>query len=829
MTALPIDDVLPDVLRHLQAAGAVVLRAATGAGKTTRVPPAVAGITRGQLLLIEPRRVAARAAARRMAFEDGSNLGDRFGYSVRFDHKATHRTRVVACTPGVALRRLQEDPFLENIVGIIFDEFHERGLETDLLLGMARLIRQTVKPELLVVVMSATIDTTLISNYLGGAPTVTSEGRSFPVEVRYRPKRPEVAWPEAVASAIETATQETPGDVLAFLPGVGEIRRTAELLTHLEPDFLLLPLHGELSPEEQDKALLKHPRRKIVLSTNVAETSVTVEGITAVVDSGLARQQEFDTAVGMDRLELRPISRASADQRAGRAGRTQPGTCYRLWDEVSHRARRESQEPEIARVDLSSAVLMLAAIGETDFAQFPWLDAPRPEALALALNLLTLLGAWHDGKLTELGDRLIYYPVHPRLGRLLLEGERLGVPGRAALVAAMLSERDPFRRDRDAKPIDTESDVLDRIEALEEFEATGRLSHSIGSLQRGSARQLLQARDQLARLLLNSQATDPDEAILRAIYSAYPDRFAKRRAVGDSRAKLVGGRGAKLGPMSGVQSELFVAVDVDAGGADAWVRMASGVRREWLDPEFIITTTEVFFDETTGKLAARRYTSYVDLILDEQPMPIPDDDRAAEALTAAAIARLAEVLPDAESAAGRFLTRLKCLKSWWPELDLPTIETDWLTEHLPSLCKGRRSLAELRAAPWLDLLRGVMTYQQLQTLDREAPETLEVPTGSQIALTYELGRPPILAVRIQELFGLAETPRLAGGRVKVLLHLLAPNYRPQQVTDDLASFWANGYPVVRKDLRGRYPKHSWPDNPLEAEAIRGPKKRPPVP
>jgi ATP-dependent helicase HrpB len=826
MIPLPIDAVLPELLARLREAGAVVLRSPTGAGKTTRVPPALLSIVpKGLVLLIEPRRVAARAAARRMALEDQSPLGERFGYSVRFDQKSSARTRVLVCTPGVVLRMLQADPFLEHVASIVFDEFHERGLETDLLLGMVRLLRQTVRPELQVVVMSATIDTALIAAYLCGCPTVTSDGRTFPVMVHYRPKRPETTWPDATASAIETALRETPGDVLAFLPGVGEIRKTAQILDHLLGDHLILPLYGELTPEEQDRALVQHATRKIVLATNVAETSVTVEGITAVVDTGLARQMAFDASVGMDRLELRPISRASADQRSGRAGRTQPGRCYRLWDEAAHRSRPEMTEPEIRRVDLVSAVLMLLSMGETNIAAFPWLEAPKPEAVEQALALLDRLGALNGTALTDIGLSLARYPVHPRLGRMLIEGEHYGIPHRVALAAAILSERDPFSRERDRKPVPTSSDVLDRVEALESFAETGQLSFAIGTLQRGTARNILQASQQLVRHLSDTAPSpvDADDAFLYALFVAYPDRLAKRRQAGDSRAKMVGGRGVKLAPSSGVETDLFVAVDVDAGGVEAFVRQASGVKREWLTGS--TTTDEISFDDATGKLVARKLTRYADLVLEDLPSHIPDDDRAADVLAEAALRHLSDVLPDGESAAGKFLLRWQCLLAWRPELELPAFDDNLMREHLPSLCRGRKSLAELRAANWLDLLRSSFTYAQLQTLDREAPDTIEVPTGSRIALTYELGRPPILAVRIQELFGLAETPRIAGGRVKVLLHLLSPNYRPQQVTDDLSSFWANGYPQVRKDLRGRYPKHSWPDNPLEAEAIRGPKKR----
>ena len=525
------------------------------------------------------------------------------------------------------------------------------------------------------------------------------------------------------------------------------------------------------------------------------------------MDTGTARQLTFDAGVGMDRLTLGPISRASADQRAGRAGRTAPGVCLRLWDESSHRSRPAHTEPEVRRVDLAGPAVHLLAFGETDLGAFPWLDAPRPEAVAAAGELLRALGLTAGGTLTPLGREVAGLPVHPRIGRLLVEGARLGVAGRAALAAAILSDHDPF--DRCGRP--TSSDVLDRVEHLE---AVGR----------GTAFQTFQARDQFLRMLGTPPGVADDDALLRAVFAGWPDRLARRRGVGDRRARMVGGRGVVLAPQSGVtDAELFVCVDVDAGGVESPVRQASAVRRDWLQ-----TTSDiaVSFDADAGKVVARKQTRYGDLVLEDTPAHFPDEGEAARVLAAAAAERLAEVLPPAESDAGRFLTRVWCLKGWLPDADLPAFDDEFLRGLLEALARGRRSLADLRAGPWLGCLRGSVSYHQLQLVEREAPDRLTVPTGSQIALTYEPGRPPVLAVRIQELFGLAETPRVAAGRVKVLLHLLAPNHRPQQVTDDLASFWANGYPLVRKELRGRYPKHSWPDDPTTADPIRGPRRRP---
>lgn len=832
---LPIDQALPHLIAALRESGAAVLRAPTGAGKTTRVPPALLenGLAReGIVLMLEPRRVAARAAARRMAQEHGTPLGDVFGYQVRFDRRAGPQTRVLVVTPGVLLRRLHDYPFLEDVRCIVFDEFHERGLEADLALGMVRLLRASVRPDLLAVVMSATVEPGPVAAYLGGCPVVESEGRSFPVEVRYRARRADTPVVEAVAGAIRDVLDETEGDVLAFLPGIREIRQTAEGLAG-RVDVVILPLHGDLPPEQQDRALQRLDQRKVVLATNVAETSVTVEGVTAVVDSGLARQLEYEPAIGMDRLRLVPISRASADQRAGRAGRTRPGICVRLWDEPSHRARPEHTVPEIERVDLCGAGLQLLALGETDVAKFPWLTPPRPESLAEALRLLGQLQLVAGRSLTEMGEVAATLPVHPRLGRLLIEGQRRGCAHRAALAAALVSERDPFLREFDSGPPvrtapSTTSDVLDRVEALEDFEATGRLDGPLGRMHRGGARSVLEVRDQLVRLIGERPATSSsnDGALHRSIFAAYPDRLARRREAGSSRAVTVGGRGVRLAPTSGVtEPELFVCIDVDAGGADSFVRLASGVEREWLPAERITARIEVAFNEEAERLAARKVTRFDDLVIEEVPAHIADEEEAARILAEAAAERLERVLPAADSDAGRFRTRVRCLRAWLPELNLPAFEPADLGEVLEGLCRGRRSLVEVRNGQWLDVLKGRLSYEQVRAVEVEAPERIAVPSGSQIRIEYEEGRPPVLAARIQEMFGLAETPRIARGRVKVLLHLLAPNYRPQQVTDDLASFWKNGYAVVRKELRARYPRYSWPEDPIAAEAVRGVRRR----
>jgi ATP-dependent helicase HrpB len=828
---LPIDPVLPQITAALRDSAAVVLQAPPGAGKTTRVPPAIldAGLARdGRIIMLEPRRIAARAAARRMSAERGTPPGDLFGWHVRFERQATRNTRVLAVTPGILLRMLQDDPFLESAGVVIFDEFHERGLEADLALGLTRLVQTNVRPDLKLVVMSATLRTASVSAYLGNCPVVISEGRTFPVETRYEPKREGDRWPLATAKAVANILDRTAGDVLAFLPGVGEIWAAGEELHDLiGDDALILPLHGELPAEEQDRALLPQGRRKVVLATNVAETSVTVEGVTAVVDSGLARQLIYDPSVGLDRLELVNISRASADQRAGRAGRTQPGVCVRLWSEVSHRSRPAETEPEIRRVDLAGAVLQLLSLGEK-VETFPWLDPPSEHVAKQALELLERLGAIANYKITDLGSSMARLPVHPRLARMLLQGSRLGVLRQVALAAALLSERDPFLRG--PAPHATPSDLLDRMEAVEGHPSP------LGPLNRGAARFVMRARDQLVRLTepeaLATESgtvanTSGSEALGRSLLAAFPDRLCRRREPGSNRGIMVGGRGVKLAPSSGVtEAELFLALDVDAGQAETLVRMASALEREWLPPDRLVESIDVEFDDAAGRVVAWKRVRFDDLVIEERTANASNAEQVTTALFEGALRNLDRVLPPTDSPAGEFRARVRCMRAWMPDLGLPEYNDADVREILTWLAPGCRSLDDLRKRDWEQAFRDKLTHAQRQAVEREAPERIAVPSGSHIAVKYEEGRPPVLAVRIQELFGLTDTPRVAGGRVKVLMHLLGPNYRPQQVTDDLASFWANTYPVVRKELRVRYPKHSWPEDPMTALPQRRPQRKP---
>jgi ATP-dependent helicase HrpB len=837
--SLPVDAVLPAVVDALHRWPGVVLRAPTGAGKTTRVPPALldAGLAREHaIIMLEPRRLAATTAARRIAAERGGRVGDEVGYQIRFDRRIGPRTRIQVVTEGILTRMLQDDPFLEQIGIVIFDEFHERNLHSDLGLAMTRRVQREARPDLKIVVMSATIDTAPLAEFLDG-PVVESEGRLHPVATDYLPFAATGPVERIAASGVEQILDKTAGDVLVFLPGVAEIRRTRQAIASVAErrDLAVMELYGDLPSDQQEAVLRPADRRKVILSTNVAETSVTIEGVTGVVDAGLARVLRFDSAVGLDRLELCRISRASADQRAGRAGRTAAGVCLRLWTEREHAALREREDPEVRRVDLAGPVLQLRAWGETDLRSFPWFESPSPPALDQAEGLLRRLGAIDARCVTELGRGMARFPVHPRLARMLIEGHRLGQPHRAALAAALLSERDPFIRPRQSRAAahSTDSDVLDRLETLEEFDRTHRRGSAVGELAAGPAQSVLRVCDQLSQLAddacgrTKSRDAAGDEAVLRALLAAFPDRVARRRESNSPRAVMVGGRGVRLWERSAVRNDpLFLCVDIEEqGGNEALVRQASAVDRQWLARELLSEAVDLEFDEARERVIATRRIRYDDLVIEESPTDAADAQAIARVLCHAASTRLDRALPLDDPAAAQWLGRVRCLRQWAPALNLPAFTDDELREMLPPLCYGRRSFSELRSAPLVDFLRSALSSAQLSALDRDAPERLAVPSGSRIALRYEVGRPPVLAARIQELFGLVDTPRVAGGRVAVLIHLLAPNMRPQQVTQDLRSFWTNTYPAVRSELRRRYPKHSWPDDPLTAQPERRPARR----
>ena len=854
-TPLPIDPALPEIVEAARAHRGLVLVAPPGAGKTTRVPVAVveAGLLATKhpaLVMLQPRRVAARASAGRIAAENGWRMGEEVGYHIRFERRVGPRTRIRVATEGILLRQLVADPFLEGVGAVVLDEFHERSIHTDLALALLREIKETVRDDLLLIVMSATMDAEPVSEFLRGCPVIRSEGRAYPVEITYRPTAGAVS-PEAIARAVEEALS-SPGDILVFLPGADEIRRVGANLETLarREDLLVLPLHGALSSEDQDRALRPSERRKVILATNIAETSLTIDGVRTVIDSGLARYASYDPRRGLDRLELGPISRNSAAQRAGRAGRTGPGRCLRLWSEGEQRGREEADVPEIRRVDLCAAVLALHAWGVTDPRRFDWYEAPPEVRIDSAERLLRMLGALdvESGRITARGRQLHELPVHPRIGRLLMAAAQDGWPDEGAALAALLSEEDIVRhgaaRDANASSRPRSrgaSDLIVRLDLLEEAERD-RFAERIRDrgIDPARARRVARLREELSRISrrLGSPAVSrpggPDEdSILRWIMLAYPDRIARRRADGESLGVMVGGRGIRLGPESVVRdSEFFVALDPRedrrGGMLEARVRSASAIHHEWLErsfPESVRRERSVVFDEQRQKVVGRNALWYLDLLVREDHNAAVDDATASRVLAEALRPRASDFFREDEAAAN-WLARLQFLRHWVPESDLPDIDATVLSELLEAVCTGKRGVAEVRKVPLVPFLRGRLSHSQGRFLDEHAPETMTVPSGNRVRLTYEPDRPPVLAVRLQELFGWADTPRVAMGRVPIVLHLLGPNFRPVQITDDLRSFWATTYFQVRKDLRARYPKHAWPEDPKLATAQAKGRSRP---
>ncbi len=807
MQPLPIDEVLPEVLAALGEAGAVVLVAPPGAGKTTRVPAALldAGVE-GRVLCLQPRRVAARAAARRIAAERGVRLGKEVGYTLRFDAKTSADTRLELLTEGLLTRRLQSDPFLEGVGAVVLDEFHERSLHVDLALALLREVQREARPELRLVVMSATLDPGPVAEYLG-CPVVRSEGRAFPVEVTYAAQPSKARIHERCAAAVRRLRPER-GHLLAFLPGVGEIERCAGALRDL-PE--VHPLHGRLRGEQQDAALAPSTRPKIVLATNIAETSVTMEGVRVVVDSGLRRAPRFDAAIGLERLELGRISLASADQRAGRAGRTGPGACHRLWTRGEHRGLSERETPALRRVDLARTVLEIRAWG-ADPSAFEWFEAPPEASLAHADALLRRLGALDRSGVTALGRRLLRLPLHPRLGRVVVAGVEAGILGSAAAAAAIASEKDVFR---EPPRYSGDSDLQVRLEALERA-AEGRFDQGV---DRGAARTLLRVRDQLVRVAGGALGRRAEaEELAHLLLCGFGDRVARRRAPNSERFLLASGMGATLDRQSRVrEAELILAIGLSGGRrgerAEHRIRVASAIEEAWLEVE---TREETRFDPERQAVVTEAVRRFGAIVLDARPTKASDPGARSACLAEAVAVDPSRAL-SLDGGAGEWLGRLRWLAGEMPELGLPTFE-ELEPEAGPgpliqSACAGRRSFAELRKAPLLSLMRGLAGHQVCATLDRLAPASLTLPTGRSRRLDYQPGKAPILAARIQQLFGWNETPRVADGRVPVMLHLLAPNMRPAQITRDLAGFWERTWPQVRKELRGRYPKHDWPVDP----------------
>jgi ATP-dependent helicase HrpB len=759
--SLPIDPWIPEILARIRERRAAVITAAPGTGKTTRVPPALAAD--GAVILLQPRRVAARSIAARIASEQGWTLGREVGWHVRFERRFTADTRLLVATEGIFTARLQQDPLLSDFHTIVLDEFHERSIHADLAIALARQA-WLARDDLRIIVMSATVETAHVSAWLGGCPVVAVPGETFPLQIHNRADA-------SLAAAVAEALTVTSGQVLCFLAGAPEIARAVPEVARTAPGVEIVPLHGALSASDQDAAIAPASGRRIILATNIAETSLTVPGVRAVVDTGLHKVARYDANRAIDSLEIERVPSDSADQRAGRAARLGPGTALRLWPQTDK--LRPHREPEIHRIDLSGPLLDVLAWGG-DPRTFEWFDRPADDAIAAGVALLERLGAVADGQLTAVGARIHRIPLHPRLARLLLEANGAR---NAALACALLSERGFVPSHTPT----TSSDVLSAVER----------DHDLPPHVRRTA-------ETLGRMsgFEPSVATLDEDVFRRAVFRAYPDRLARRRQPGEPRVLLASGHGAVLNPESGVRDgEFLVAIDVQAGrrgeGSEARIRMASRVEREWLVPTRSATVHE--FDRSAGRVRAFTRDYYDAIVLSERPV-VPDPAAAAALLQEAYVARGWSAADDQLARRIRFANL---------RLDLPQL--------LERATIGQTVLDRVALAEHL-------TWEERQRLDRDAPERLAVPSGRTHALEYHADGTVSASVKLQELFGLAETPRVGPRRESVRLLLLAPNGRPVQTTRDLRSFWERTYPEVRKELRGRYPKHPWPEDPWTATA-----------
>jgi len=830
MISLPIDEVLPALREALATRHEAVLEAPPGAGKTTRVPLALlneswlAGQT---ILMLEPRRLAARAAAERLASELGEKVGETVGYRIRLDSKVGPRTRIEVVTEGILTRRLQDDPALEGVGLLIFDEFHERSLDADLALALSLNGRELFRDDqpLKILLMSATLEGERLAGLLDDAPILRSEGRMYPVAMRWgRPFQPgEFIEPRLVQTILEALNDET-GSVLVFLPGQAEIRRVHQQVADAlgdNPQVLLCPLHGELDLAAQRAAIDPAPagKRKVVLATNIAETSLTIDGVRVVIDAGLARVPRFDPGSGMTRLDTQRISKASATQRAGRAGRLEPGVCYRLWSQDQHEQLAAYASAEILSADLAGLALQLGRWGVTP-TQLVWLDVPPAAAYAQAQDLLERLGALDGEALTRHGQAMAELPAHPRIAHLLLRGQALGLADMACDVAALLGERDILRG--------AGADLHSRLTLLSGEERAARGAQ--GGIQR--ARQLARQYRGYLRGKASEPVSDPDHPRwLGALLAlAYPDRVAQQRRAGGAEYRLANGRAALFAEADSLMKQPWLVI------ADLGSRQGQREERIYLAADFdpalfdsvlaeqVRVVDQLDWDEREGVLRAERQRKVGELILSREPLTGLDENARSQALVNLVRRKGLELLPwtpelrqwQARVALLRQLDLGSKSGSEWPDVSdaalLKNLE-HWLMPYLGKVSR----LSHFANLDLSSIVHNLLPWPLPQRLDELAPHHLSVPSGSSIRLDYS-EQPPILAVRLQELFGLAETPRIAGGRQVVKLHLLSPARRPVQVTQDLANFWRSTYAEVKKDLKGRYPKHYWPDDPLVAEA-----------
>jgi len=835
---LPIAQHRAEIEAAIDTQTQIILEAPPGAGKSTQVPGYLAeSLPVGRIFVLQPRRIAARMLARRVAHERGGSVGGEVGYQVRFDSKMGRSTRILFVTEGILLRRLIGDPQLREAAAVVFDEFHERHLDADIALAQMLNV-QAARPDLRLVVMSATLDTRLLQDRLPEARTLSIPGRAYPVEVNYHPPKPREApvW-ETAAKALAAVWTQSEGDALVFMPGAYEIRRTIEELTRNKTlrDATVLPLYGELSPQQQDAALEPRPNRKIVVATNVAETSLTIDGIRVVVDSGLARVSRYDPRRRIDTLYLEKISRASAEQRAGRAGRTAPGVCLRLWPAASHEQRPPHEEPEIRRVDLAEPALMLTGLHGPDLDSFGWIEPPDSERLAESVQLLRRLGAANDAGLTDIGQAMLRVPAHPRYARLLVESHRLGIGQLGVAATAILQSRRIWLR-KLGKASQEKMDQLflqgtssDLVAAVRAFQFAGRERCNDAScrpvgIDARAAAEIARVFAQLDKTIETGgedPLEEPEVALLRALLAAFPDQIAHRLDRGTFRCALIGGRRANLDKTSAARdSEWVLGLEIaeieGRGEVRAEIKSASAVPLELLLETFAdrIEEREEAFWDVGSKSVMRRVGRWLeDLEIEGRTTDRPDPAAAASIL--AAKVRAGDLRLDGwDDAVEQWIERVNLVASSMPELEFPAIGDEARQLLLEQICDGLRSYKELRERNVLPVIESWLSYEQRRLLDRFAPTRIDLPRRAKAKVRYRPGLPPVLATRLQDLFGSKEPPKLAGGRIPLVVELLAPNMRPVQTTQDLTSFWREIYPKLRVEMKRRYPKHAWPEDPL---------------
>jgi ATP-dependent helicase HrpB len=856
---LPIYEVEGELVRRLQMERRLILTAPTGSGKSTQVPQMLLDhglLGDGQVVVLQPRRLATRMLAARVASERGCKLGHEVGYQIRMDNRTSASTRIRFVTEGVLLRYMLADPGLEGVAALVFDEFHERHLYGDITLAQALGLQETARPDLRIVVMSATLDSMALERYLRGAgpcgcSVLAASGRMFPVEIRYADtpsyveQRP--VWEQAADVFADFVRSDGSGDVLVFMPGVFEIAQTVQALRQRTEarGWVLLPLHGELAPGDQDAAVARHSQRKVVVATNVAETSLTIDGVRCVIDSGLARQARYDTRRGINTLLIDKISRASADQRAGRAGRTAPGICWRLWAEDEHAHRAAQELPEVKRLDLAEVVLTLKAAGVRDLRAFRWLDPPGTQALEHAEELLTDLGALQaDGAgspgevarssvITGIGRKMLAFPLHPRYARMMLAAQEHGCVRQACLVAALTQGRDLLLRNVDrAVQLHREdrlstrsgSDFFALMSAWQDAADHGCSADACRrmGIHQATARQVGPMLDQFLEIARRegldvTARPAADEALQKCILIGFSDRVGRRLDAGSARCELVHGRRGMLARESIVQqSPLFVAADVrEVGGSGGDVStilsLATAIDESWLAdffPEDLERTLDVRFDAAQRRVVAMESTRFRGLALSSRRVEPPPADAAARLLADEVLAGRVE-LSEWDASVDQWIQRLAFLAQQCPELELAPILEEDRRAIVEQICLGAFGAKELRDRPVKSFVHGWLGQAQQDLVERHAPERLKLPGGRTTRVTYEAGRTPFIAARIQDLYGLLQTPKIAMGRVPLVVHLLTPGMKPVQVTQDLARFWREHYPKVKSELQRRYPRHEW--------------------